>query len=147
MVVLLAVLLFPHASQAQPTYKLDVKSDLRPMVWLQLDGKQIVRSAVQDDPGFRLQFHVRQDGKTIATIEARSQSKIDVPKLDPGVCSVTLEVFYPAYKGGTAQKGEFKSISNELTYRVESADRIVEVNSPPPVALRAAVGMGIRGRK
>ncbi len=142
----LAVLFLAPIVRAQPTYKLDVKADLKPMAALQLDGKQIARSAVLDDPGFRLQFHVRQDGKTVATIEARSQTKVDVPKLVPGVYTVTLELFYPAYKGGAAQKGEFKAISNELTYRVESAEKIVVVN-PPPVAMQAALGMGIRARR
>jgi hypothetical protein len=146
-VALLAMLFLPQVVWTQPTYKLDVKADLKPIAALLLDGKQIVRTEVRDDPGFRLQFHVRQDGKTVATVEARSQTKIDVPKLDPGVYSVTLELFYPAYKGGTAQKGEFKAISNELTYRVETAEKIVEVNPPPAAALRAAAGIGIRAHK
>ncbi len=144
---LLAGLSNPHGARAQPTYKLDVKADLKPFAVLKLDGKQIARTEVCDDPGFRLQYHVRQNGKTMATIEARSQKKVDVPKLDPGVYTVTLELFYPAYKGGAAQKGEFKAISNELTIRVESAEKIVEVNPPPGVAVRTAVGMGIRARK
>ena len=97
---LLVVLCFADFVRAQPTYKLDVKSDLKPIAALQLDGHQIARSPVLDDPGFRLQYHVRQDGKTIATVEARSQTKMDVPKLNPGVYTVRLEVFYPAYKGG-----------------------------------------------
>jgi hypothetical protein len=144
LVALLTVLVVVESVWAQPAFRLDVKPDLHPIAALRLDGKQIARSAVFDDPGFRLQYHVRQDGKTVATIEARSRTAIDVPKLDPGDYRVTLEVFYPAYKGGTAQKGEFKAISNEVTYRVESAERIVEVHPPPSAALRAAVGMGIR---
>lgn len=144
---LVVVLLFAASTAAQPTYKLDVKPDLKPIAVLQLEGKQIARSKVLDDPGFRLQYHVRQDGKTVATIEARSQTKIDVPKIDPGVYTVTLELFFPAYKGGTAQKGQFKPISNELTYRVETVEKIVEVNPPPPVALQATVGLAIRARR
>jgi hypothetical protein len=144
---LIVALSFAVSTRAQPTYKLDVKPDLKPIATLQLESKQITRSKVLDDPGFRLQFHIRQDGKTVATIEARSQTTVDVPKLDPGVYTVTLELFYPAYKGGTAQKGVFKAISNELTYRVESADRIVLINPPAPASLQAAVGMGIRGRR
>jgi hypothetical protein len=131
----------------QPTYKLDVKPELKPLAFLSLDGTRIARTVVVDDPGFRLQFHIRQDGKTVATIEARSASKIDVPKKEPGTYTVTLELFYPAYKGGTAQKGEFKAISNELTYRVESAEKIVDVHPPPPAALRAAVGVGVGAKR
>lgn len=140
---LVAVPFLAMAVQAQPTYRLDVKPDLKPTATVSLDGKQIARSPVRDDPGFRLQFHVQQNGKTVATLEARSRTKVDVPKLDPGVYTVTLELFYPAYKGGTAQKGEFKAISNVLTYRVESAEKIVIVKLPPSPALGIVVGMGI----
>jgi hypothetical protein len=147
LVALLVVLSLTDFVGAQPTYKLDVKPDLKPIAALHLDGKQIARTPVLDDPGFRLQYHVRQDVKTIASIEARSQTKMEMPKLDPGVYTVQLEVFYPAYKGGTVQKGEFRAISNELTVRVESGEKIVEVNPPPATTLRAAVGMGIRAQK
>jgi hypothetical protein len=143
LIALTAVLFLTATVQAQPTYKLDVKPDLKPIALVSLDGKQIAHSPVLDDPGFRLQFHVQQNGKTVATIEARSRSKVDVPKLDPGVYTVTLELFYPAYKGGAAQKGEFKAISNVLTYRVESAEKIVVVNPPPSPALGIVVGTGI----
>jgi hypothetical protein len=144
---LAALLCLATSAQAQPTYKLDVKPELKPVAAVRLDGNQIARSAVLDDPGFRLQFHVRRDGKTVATIEARSQEKVDVPQAEPGVYTVTLELFYPAYKGGAAQKGEFKAISNVLTYRVESAEKVAVVNPPPPDAVRAAVGMGPLARK
>jgi len=146
-VALVAVLLLPRLVQAQPAFKLGVPPDLKPSATLQLDGKQITRTAVHDDPGFRLQFHIKQNGQTVATIEARSRMKMDVPKLDPGVYSVTLELFYPAYKGGAAQKGQFKAISNELTYRVVSAEKIVVVLPPPNAALQMATGIGIRARR
>jgi hypothetical protein len=142
-----AALCLAAPARAQPTYKLDVKPELKPVAALRLDGDQVVRSAVFDDPGFRLQFHVRRDGKTVATIEARSREKVDVPKAEPGLYTVTLELFYPAYKGGAAQKGEFKAISNVLTYRVEPAEKVVAVNPPPSEAVRAAVGIGIAGKK
>ena len=95
----------------------------------------------------RLADGLERVDRGLATIEARSQAKVDVPKLVPGVYTVTLELFYPTYKGGTAQKGEFKAISNELTYRVESAEKIVVVNPPPSSALRAAVGIGMGTRR
>ena len=57
---------------AQPTYKLDVKPNLKPEAQLQLDGFRVTRTAVKDDPGFRLQYHLKQAGKTVSTIEART---------------------------------------------------------------------------
>jgi hypothetical protein len=108
------------AAMAQPTYKLDVKPHLRPWATLRLDGLRLMRSAVEDDPGFRLQYHFRKDGKTIATLEARASRAIAVPRSEPGVYTVVLELFFPAYKGGTEQKGVFKPVSNILTYRMEA---------------------------
>lgn len=110
-----AALLSAGSSSAQPTYKLGVKPDLTPHAVLQLEGAKVVRSEVQEDPGFRLQFHVMKDGKSLSVVEARSASTIALPQQGVGTYIVTLELFYPGYKTGTVQKGNFKSISNVLT--------------------------------
>lgn len=128
----------PAFTEAQPTYKLDVKANLKPQATLQLDGVRIRRTAVKDDPGFRLQYHFKKDGKTVAAVEARSQPAVDLPQKEAGAYSVVLELFYPAYKGGTQQKGEFKPVSNVLTYRVEAGAKMGDpvmvtlVELPPP---------------
>jgi hypothetical protein len=133
------LLLFPCVlAQAQPTYKLEVKPDLKPEAKLQLDGARVTRSAVKDDPGFRLQYDFQKDGKTVATAEARAAAALDVPLKEAGTYTVVLELFYPAYKGGTQQKGEFKPVSNVLSFRIEPGARagdpvkIVPVATPPP---------------
>jgi hypothetical protein len=110
-----AGLLFVQASAAQPTYKLGVKPDLSPHGVLRLEGGKVVRSEVQEDPGFRLQYHVMKDGKSLAVVEARTTSTLDLPAQGAGTYIVTLELFYPGYKTGTVQKGNFKAISNVLT--------------------------------
>ena len=126
---------------AQPTYKLDVKPHLKPWATVRLDGTRIVRSEVSDDPGFRLQFHVRQaDGKTLATAEARANPAFELPAKSPGVYTAALELFHPAYKGGTAQKGEFRPISNILTFRVEPGGKVVSV--PPVLVVECGKGKG-----
>src|SRR5712671_5307202 len=94
---LISLFVFPALTAAQPTYKLDVKPNLKPQATLQLDGSRISRSAIKDDPGFRLQYHFKRDGKTLATVEARSQQMVELPQKDPGNYSVVLELFYPAY--------------------------------------------------
>ena len=33
------------------------------------DGKQVVRSAISDDPGFRVQYHFKKDSQTVAVVE------------------------------------------------------------------------------
>jgi len=117
--------LFGHTAVglAQPTYKLEVKPNLKPLAKLELKGTRIVRTAVKDDPGFRLQYHFKKNGKSLKTVEARANPALDIPDKTAGTYSVVLELFYPAYKGGDKQKGEFKAISNEITYRVESGHK------------------------
>jgi len=108
----------------QTVYKLGVKPDLKPLATLKIDGLKIVRTEVADDPGFRLQYHFKKDGKTFSQVEARSSEALDVPQKEAGTYTVVLELFYPGYKTGTATKGEFKPISNVLTYKVEAGDPI-----------------------
>ncbi len=114
---LLAACALPAA--AQPTYKLGVGADLKPLATLQLDGATLKCGDLKDDPGFRLQYHFKKDGKTAQTVEARSNPALAVPLKEAGTYTVALELFYPVYKGGAATKGEYKAVSNVLTLRVE----------------------------
>jgi hypothetical protein len=123
---------------AQPTYKLDVKSELAPRAALTLSGDTLTRTAVRDDPGFRLQYHFRKDDKTVANINARGEERIRVPSLEPGTYTVVLELFHPGYKGGTGLKGQFKPVSDVLNYRLEAGKppkiSVVLTVKPKPVA-------------
>jgi hypothetical protein len=128
--LLAALLLLAPATTAlaQPTYRLDVKKELAPRATLTLTGDMLSRSAVRDDPGFRLQFHFRKDGKTVATVNARGDDRVRLSSLDAGTYTVVLELFHPGYKGGTGLKGEFKPVSDVLTYRIE-------VGKPPKITV------------
>jgi hypothetical protein len=118
---------------AQPTYKLDVKPHLKPLATLRIEGAKLFRTDLDDDPGFRVQYHIRQlDGKTVATFEARSAPAIDLEIKSVGTFTVVLELFYPAYKGGTGQKGEFKPVSNEVTYKIDGGKIVVFETLPAP---------------
>jgi hypothetical protein len=130
---------------AQPTYKLDVKPHLKPLATLSLKNAKLIRTAVKDDPGFRLQYHFRQGGKTVATVEGRSNATLAIPQKEAGIYTVVLELFYPAYKGGTQQKGEFKPVSNVIRFQVlagakpKDPVKVVLVEPPMPVAGKAAL--------
>ncbi len=141
------LLAFLPSARAQPTYKLDVKPHLDPLATLTLKDGKLTRSAVKDDPGFRLQYHFRQAGMTLAVVEARSNPTLAIPQKAAGIYHVVLELFYPAYKGGTQQKGEFRPISNTVAYRVEPgakpADPVkVTAVEPPRPALVVHCGKG-----
>jgi hypothetical protein len=139
----LPVLLALASTASGQTYLLNVKPELKPGVTLRLDGNQVVRSAIHDDPGFRVQYHFKKDNQTLAVLEARTLTRIDLPKREPGTYSVVVELFYPAYKGGTAQKGQFKPISNELRYRIEPG-MPVRISQLPTAALQAVLGIQFR---
>jgi hypothetical protein len=128
--VCLLLLACPSA-WAQPAYKNDVRPNLKPQATLELDGAAVKRSAVKDDPGFRLQYHFKKDGKTVAVAEARASERVDVPTKDAGTYTVVLEVFYPAYRGGTQQKGEYKPVSNVVTFSVEPGGSIKVIPDKP----------------
>src|SRR5262249_55497101 len=130
--VLAALVLFAVSIplRAQPTYKLDVKPDLKPLATIKLEGAKVTRGDLADDPGFRLQYHVKAaDGKTVMTSDARSNPAVELPVKDAGSFTIVLELFHPAYKGGTGQKGEFKPVSNVLHYKVEEGK--VTLVQPP----------------
>jgi hypothetical protein len=133
---LVALPVFGTPVRAQPTYKLDVKAHLKPLATLTLKGARLTRSTLRDDPGFRLQYHFRKEGKTVITIEGRSKTGLDIPVKTAGTYTVVLELFYPAYKGGTQQKGEFRAVSNVVNFRVEPGakpqDPVKVVFIPPP---------------
>ncbi len=130
--------LFAAPAAAQPTYKLGVKPDLKPLATLKFEGNVLKRTDVQDDPGFRLQYHFKKDAKTVTQVDARATPDAAVPLKEAGTYTVVLELFYPAYKGGGAQKGEFKPISSVLTFRWEPGatpdqpGRATLIETPPP---------------
>jgi len=115
------LLALPAAALAQPTYKLEVKPHVKPLATLKLDGNKLSRTDLADDPGFRLQYHFLKEGKELAVIDARANPTLALPHKEAGTYSVVLEVFYPAYKGGSGARGQFKAVSNVLTYRLEGA--------------------------
>lgn len=116
---------------AQPTYKLDAKRDLKPKATITLADGKVSRSAVSDDPGYRLQFHFQKDGKSIATPEARSETNAALPTNEPGTYTVVLELFYPSYKTGNLRKGEFKAISEPITYQIDT-QKPLKLSIVPP---------------
>jgi hypothetical protein len=127
-----ALLAVAPPARTQPTYRLDVKPELKPRATLTLEGEVVVRSSVSDDPGFRLQLHFTQAGKTIATVEARSSDRVRPPLSAAGTYEVVLELFYPGYKGGTGLKGQFKPISDPLSFTFAPAKPLQRLPARPP---------------
>jgi hypothetical protein len=114
---------------------------------LRLEGATLNRSAVKDDPGFRLQYLFLKAGKEVAVVDARGNPSVEVPRKEAGVYAVVLQAFYPAYKGGKGQRGQFKAVSRALTYRVEGGKvSLVEPPLPVPGAVALVVQCGKEGK-
>jgi hypothetical protein len=134
---LLLGLLWLTRADAQATYKLEVNKELRPLATLKLQGHTVTRSNVKDDPGFRLQYRFTRGGKEVAVIDARAHPAAEVPHKEPGTYAVVLELFHPTYKPGKQQRGQFRPVSEVLTYRVEPGakpdepGKVVFVGSAP----------------
>src|SRR4051812_9921483 len=80
---LMVLALLPALASAQPTYKLDVKPELKPAAVLSIADNAVARTEVKDDPGFRLQYHFKtKDGKDAGVVEARSRTTVAPPKTD-----------------------------------------------------------------
>lgn len=126
---------------AQPTYKLGVDAHVFPSAVLRLDGSKMTRSKVKDDPGFKLRFHVLKDGKSLQTADARAAESFDLPTKEKGTYAAVLELFYPAYKPGKEQKGQFKAISDYLVYHVISPGAPIKLLARKP-ALTLECGKG-----
>jgi hypothetical protein len=122
------------AALAQPTYKLDVRPYLQPRATITLKGTNLTRSAVKDDPGFRLQYHIKKGDKTVETINARGKASIDIPIKETGVHSVALELFFPGYKTGNVTRGEYRAVSNVLYYNVRRPGEASQIQVLQPVA-------------
>ncbi|MBI3462290.1 MAG: hypothetical protein HY000_04410 [Planctomycetes bacterium] len=109
-------------AQARFPFTLKKVEDLGPKAEIKLEGKKIIRSAVTRDPGFRLQWRVKEGDKTVAEVNAR-RSKELLPELkEPGTYTVVLELYYPVYKPTSDRKGEYRPISNVLEYKVEAGE-------------------------
>jgi len=139
----LALLLLATPVGAQPTYKLGVAGYVFPSATLSLEGTKVNRSAVKDDPGFKLQFHILKDGKSLSTHNARASMNLDLPNKQPGVYAAVLELFYPSYKAGKDQKGQFKAISPYVVYQVPSPGAPIKLlERDPALVLECGKGEG-----
>lgn len=124
------------------TYKLGVPAHTHPAAVLTLKGDKVTRSSVTDDPGFRLQFHLLKDGKSLDKADARLSETFTLPTKEPGQYALVLELFYPAYKPGKDQKGQFKAISNFILYQVVSPGAVKIVERPGALILDCGKGEG-----
>ena len=109
---------------AQATFPMKIKrvEELNPRATLKLEGRTVTRTNITKDPGYRIQWHVKKDGKTVAQVNARPDKTYTHPDAAPGKYTVVLELYFPEYKATSKEsKGLFKPISNEVAYEIAGA--------------------------
>jgi hypothetical protein len=89
---------------------------------LQLAGRAVTRSEVDNDWGTRLQWSIRRDGKEIATVTAGLDLTFEHPDTAPGKYEVVLQQFhylnYKKDKDGKFTESKYINISDPVSYTV-----------------------------
>ena len=109
---------------AQPTYRLDVRKDLAPRATLSLKGTTLTRSAVADDPGFRLQFHFQKAGKTLDGFDICPTVPVVIGD-DLQECAAPVRAYASLYVGGMGSRE--KNFYNRLAVRMGYEEAAAEV--------------------
>lgn len=114
--------LLPTRARAQATFPMKIKrvEELNPKATLKLEGRTVTRSDIARDPGYRIQWHVKKDGKTVAQVNARPDKSYAHADASAGKYTIVLELFFPEYKATSKDsKGLFKPISDEVSYAID----------------------------
>ena len=101
---------------------MDQKLEGTPKAILQLNGRTITRTEVENNWGTRLQWLVKRDGKEVATAGATVDLNYEQPDTTPGKYEVVLQIFhyvnYKKDKDGKFTESKYVNISEPVTYTV-----------------------------
>jgi hypothetical protein len=104
---------------------MDQKFEGTPKANLRLTGRRVIRSAVTNDWGLRLQWEVRRDGKVVATPPARAEMSYEHPDTTPGKYEIVLQMWkyldYRKKADGEFVNSRFVDISNKVSYTIPAA--------------------------
>lgn len=101
---------------------MDQKYEGSPRAEIRLEGRRVIRTAVTNDWGLRLQWEIRRNGKVIATPNARADLAYEHADTTPGTYEIVLQLWkYVDYRkkpDGEFITSKFVDISNKVTYKV-----------------------------
>jgi len=101
---------------------MDQKLEGTPKATLQLAGRAITRTEVENNWGTRLQWLIKRDGKEVATVGAGLDLTFEHPDTTPGKYEVVLQQFhyvnYKKDKDGKFTESKYINISEPVTYTV-----------------------------
>jgi hypothetical protein len=101
---------------------MEQKFEGTPRAEIRADGKRVLRTAVTNDWGLRLQWVVTRDGKVVATPNARPDDFLDLAAFGPGTYEVVLQLWkyvnYAKTPAGEFTASKYIDISNKVTLTV-----------------------------
>lgn len=93
-----------------------------PHAEVRLEGRRLVRSAVENDWGLRLQWEIRRNGQVVATVNARPDLAYEHPDTAPGNYEAVLQMWryvnYAKNPQGEFTASAFVNISDRLNYTI-----------------------------
>lgn len=99
---------------------MDQKFEGTPHAELRVEGRKVVRTAVTDDWGLRLQWKVTRDGKVVETPNARVTETYE--PTEPGKYEVVLQMWkYVSYKKNAQREfvdSKYVDVSNAVEFTV-----------------------------
>lgn len=100
---------------------MDQKFEGTPRAVVRLEGRRVIRSAVTNDWGTRLQWKIIKDGKEVATVAARTSDSYEHPDKAPGKYEIVLEMWhYIDYRktSGKFLTSKYVEVSNKVAYTI-----------------------------
>jgi hypothetical protein len=100
---------------------MDQKLEGTPRVEIRLEGRRVIRGAVVNDWGSRLQWLVFRDGKEVAVVPARNADSYEHPDKTPGKYEIVLQMWkYLDYrkKDGKYVNSKYIDVSNKVSYQI-----------------------------
>ncbi len=101
---------------------MEQKYEGTPRAEIRLEGRRVLRTAVTNDWGLRLQWLVSRDGKVIATPNARLADFLDLAEMTPGKYEIVLQMWkYVNYRKtptGEFTESKYVDVSNKVTLTV-----------------------------
>jgi len=93
-----------------------------PQATIRTEGSRVIRNAVTNDWGLRLQWQIKRDGQVIATPNARPDTDCDLSDLLPGAYEIVLQMWryinYNKNPAGEFTASQFIDISNRVTLTI-----------------------------
>jgi hypothetical protein len=93
-----------------------------PQAVIHREGQRVIRNAVTNDWGLRLQWQIKRGGQVIGTPNARPDTDYDLTSHGPGSFEIVLQMWkyvnYNKNAAGEFTASQFINVSNVLTFTI-----------------------------